>query len=106
MALRELTQEERDTARKKALAARAERAEVKKEFGAGSLSFEQVLAAADRSDAVARLKTIELLEALPGVGRVTATRILETLNVSINRRLGGLGVKQRRALTEHLAELD
>lgn len=106
MALRELTQEERDTARKKALAARAERAEVKKEFGAGSLSFEQVLAAADRSEAVARLKTIELLEALPGVGRVTATRILETLNVSINRRLGGLGVKQRRALTEHLAELD
>lgn len=106
MALRELTQEERDTARKKALAARAERAEVKKEFGAGSLSFEQVLAAADRSEAVARLKTIELLEALPGVGRVTATRILETLNVSINRRLGGLGVKQRRALTEHLAVLD
>lgn len=106
MALRELTQEERDTARKKALAARAERAEVKKEFGAGSLSFEQVLAAADRSEAVARLKTIELLEALPGVGRVSATRILETLNVSINRRLGGLGVKQRRALTEHLAELD
>lgn len=106
MALRELTQEERDTARKKALAARAERAEVKKEFGAGSLSFEQVLAAADRSEAVARLKTIELLEALPGVGRVTATRILETLNVSMNRRLGGLGVKQRRALTEHLAELD
>lgn len=106
MALRELTQEERDTARKKALAARAERAEVKKEFGAGSLSFEQVLAAADRSEAVARLKTIELLEALPGVGRVSATRILETLNVSMNRRLGGLGVKQRRALTEHLAELD
>ena len=106
MALRELTQEERDTARKKALAARAERAEVKKEFGAGSLSFEQVLAAADRSEAVARLKTIELLEALPGVGRVTATRILETLSVSMNRRLGGLGVKQRRALTEHLAELD
>lgn len=105
MALRELTKEERDTARKKALAARVERAEVKKGFGAGTLSFEQVLAAADTSAAVARLKTIELLEALPGVGRVTATQILETLHVSINRRLGGLGVKQRRALTEHLAEL-
>ena len=105
MALRELTQEERDTARKKALAARVERAEVKKGFGDGTLSFEQVLAAADTSAAVARLKTIELLEALPGVGRVTATQILETLHVSINRRLGGLGVKQRRALTEHLAEL-
>ncbi|WP_300342960.1 integration host factor, actinobacterial type [Nesterenkonia sp.] len=105
MALRELTQQERDTARQKALAARAERAEVKREFGTGALSFPQVLTAADTSEAVARLKTIELLEALPGVGRVTATRILEDLGISINRRLGGLGVKQRQALTEHLAQL-
>lgn len=105
MALRELTQEERDTARQKALAARVERAEVKRGFGAGTLSFEQVLAAADSSEAIARLKTIELLESLPGVGRVTATRVLEDLRVSVNRRLGGLGVKQRKALSEHLAEL-
>ncbi|WP_150462868.1 integration host factor, actinobacterial type [Nesterenkonia ebinurensis] len=105
MALRELTQEERDTARKKALAARSERAEVKRGFGAGTLSFEAVLKRAEGSDAVARLKTIELLEALPGVGRVTATRILEDLGISVNRRLGGLGVKQCRALAEYLAEL-
>nr|WP_232532835.1 integration host factor, actinobacterial type [Nesterenkonia alkaliphila] len=103
--MRDLTQEERDTARKKALAARSERAEVKRGFGAGTLSFESVLQRADSSEAVARLKTIELLEALPGVGKVTATRILEDLGVSVNRRLGGLGVKQRRALTEYLAEL-
>ncbi|TLP79407.1 integration host factor, actinobacterial type [Nesterenkonia sphaerica] len=105
MALRELTQQERDTARQKALAARAERAEVKRGFGAGALSFTQVLERADSSEAIARLKTIELLEALPGVGRVTATKILEDHGVSVTRRLGGLGVKQRRALTEHLAEL-
>ncbi|RJN31145.1 integration host factor, actinobacterial type [Nesterenkonia natronophila] len=106
MALRELTQQERDTARQKALAARAERAEVKRGFGAGTLSFAEVLERAGSSEAVARLRTIELLEALPGVGRVTATRILEDLGVSTSRRLGGLGVKQRKALTEHLAELD
>lgn len=105
MALRDLTQEERDSARKKALAARSERAEVKRGFGAGTLNFRTVLTRADASEAVARLKTIELLESLPGVGRVTATRILEDLGVSVNRRLGGLGVKQRRALTEYLAEL-
>lgn len=104
MALRELTQEERDSARQKALAARVERAEVKRGFGDGTLSFDQVLTQAETSEAVARLKTIELLESLPGVGRVTATKILEDHGVSINRRLGGLGIKQRAALGAFLAQ--
>ncbi|MBE1513758.1 integration host factor, actinobacterial type [Nesterenkonia halotolerans] len=105
MALRELTKEERDTARRKALAARVERAELKQEFGSGAISFDEVLQRAGGSEAVARLKTLELLESLPGVGRVTATKVLEDLGISVNRRLGGLGVKQRRALKDYLAEL-
>ena len=105
MALRELTKEERDTARRKALAARVERAELKHEFGQGNITFDEVLTLAGSSEAVARLKTLELLESLPGVGRVTATKALEDLGISVNRRLGGLGVKQRRALKEYLAEL-
>lgn len=105
VALRELTKEERDTARRKALAARVERAELKQEFGSGAISFDEVLQRAGGSEAVARLKTLELLESLPGVGRVTATKVLEDLGISVNRRLGGLGVKQRRALKDYLAEL-
>lgn len=104
MALRELSKEERDTARRKALAARVERAELKEAFGAGQISFEGVLARAGTSEAVARLKTVELLESLPGVGKVTAVRTLEDLGISENRRIGGLGVKQRGALGRHLAE--
>lgn len=102
MALRELSQKERDSAREKALAARGARAQVKREFGDGSLSFTEVLKRADAEEAIARLKCTELLESLPGVGRVTAVKICEELGISVNRRLGGLGVKQRGALTEHL----
>ncbi|WP_146338559.1 integration host factor, actinobacterial type [Nesterenkonia sp. NBAIMH1] len=103
MALRQLSQEERDRAREKALEARSARAQVKREFGAGALSFTQVLERADAEEAIARLRCTELLEALPGIGRVTAVRICDELGVSVNRRLGGLGVKQRRALTDRLA---
>ncbi|WP_022872858.1 integration host factor, actinobacterial type [Nesterenkonia alba] len=105
MALRQLTSEERDSARKKALAARIARAEIKRDFAAGKLSFGDVMGKADADEAIARLKCTELLESLPGVGRVTATKICEELGISINRRLGGLGVKQRAALATHLAEL-
>lgn len=109
MALRELTTEERDAARKKALDARVERAQLKKDFNKGNIDFPEVLKRAGDSEAVARLKTIELLEALPGVGRVTAMRILDEQGVSVNRRIGGLGAKQRAGLTKylekHLAQL-
>ncbi len=105
MALRELSKEERDTARKKALAARIERAELKQSFGEGKTTFAEVMTKAGSSEAVARLKTIELLESLPGVGRVTAGKVLEELGISENRRIGGLGVKQRAALSDYLDSL-
>jgi ribosomal protein S13 len=39
-----------------------------------------------------------LLEAMPGVGKVRAQRIMERLEISPSRRVRGLGVKQREAL--------
>ncbi len=41
---------------------------------------------------------VALLEAMPGVGKVRAARIMDKLDISPSRRVRGLGAKQRTAL--------
>jgi ribosomal protein S13 len=53
-----------------------------------------------RSDeAVAKLKVVALLEALPGVGKTKAAAIMEKNAIALSRRVRGLGPHQRDALT-------
>jgi ribosomal protein S13 len=40
---------------------------------------------------------------MPGLGKVKARRLLETLGISESRRVRGLGTKQREALLAHFA---
>ncbi|MDO4239679.1 integration host factor, actinobacterial type [Micrococcus sp.] len=102
MALRQLSTEERAEARAKALQARQERAAVKAAFSAGELSLEDVLARADEDPAVGRLRTVDLLQALPGVGEVRATAVMTACEISPARRLKGLGRRQREALIAYI----
>ena len=44
------------------------------------------------------MKVISVLESLPGLGKVKARRLMETVGISDSRRLQGLGAKQREAL--------
>jgi ribosomal protein S13 len=44
------------------------------------------------------MKVSALLEALPGVGKVRASRLMDECDISPSRRVRGLGVKQRAAL--------
>ena len=44
-----------------------------------------------------------MLEALPGVGKVRATKLMEKLEISPTRRVRGLGAKQRAALIAEFA---
>lgn len=104
MVLKSLSDEDRARARAKALASRTRRAEVKAQFGAGRLPITDLLAAAESDDAVGRLRVVDLLESVPGVGAIRAAALMERLGISPNRRLRGLGRKQREALTRHFAE--
>lgn len=93
-----LTPEQRRAALDKAASARRQRAEVKEKLKAGSLSLGEVLEQADRDEVLGKLKTVTVLESLPGLGKVRARRAMEELEISGNRRLRGLGNKQREAL--------
>src|SRR5829696_6726212 len=83
--------------------ARRRRAEIKSALRAGTCSLADVLAMAERDDVLAHAKVIDVLKALPRVGGVRATRVMERLDIAANRRLRGLGKHQTAALIAEFA---
>lgn len=94
----QLTDEQRAAALAKAAEARRVRAEVKELLKTGSMTLSEVLARADQDDIVAGLKVSSVLSSMPGTGKVKAGRLMESLGIADNRRLRGLGERQRAAL--------
>jgi hypothetical protein len=104
MVLRPLSASERTDALNKAAAARATRAAAKESLKNGESSASQIIDSAMEDEAMARMKVSELLEALPGIGKVRAAGIMKQLGIAASRRLRGLGVHQRRALVDFIDE--
>jgi hypothetical protein len=102
VSLKPLTDVERTRAREKATAARAVRADIKSRLKTGKLSVAEVIENPDGDDAVGRLKVLDLLKALPGVGDVRAAAIMAEVGIAATRRVRGLGIHQRRLLVEYL----
>lgn len=97
MPLPTLTDEQRREALAKAADARRKRAELKAELKSGRRSLKDLLTKTG-DETVAKMKVSAVLEALPGVGKVRARKIMERLDISATRRIRGLGAKQRDAL--------
>lgn len=102
MALPPLSPEQRTAALHKAAAARKERAELKERLKRGEVTLTEVITAGDTSDVVAKMRVSAVLEALPGIGKVRAEKLMRQLRISETRRVRGLGDNQRRALLEEL----
>lgn len=100
MALPEMSDEQRAAALAKAAQARRERAEMKELLKTGSLTLGEVFERAETDDIVAGTKVGALLVSLPGMGKVKAKRLMEDLGIADNRRIRGLGSKQKLALLE------
>lgn len=104
MPLPSLSPEQRRAALKKAAEARRQRAEVKAQLKSGSVGLVDILRRADNDEILGKMKVSAMLEALPGVGKVRAQKVMEELNISPSRRLRGLGDKQKDALRERFGK--
>ena len=95
---------DRQAANRAAIEARRARAEVKQRLRSGELSPMRALAdSREAGSAPATLRVSEFLQTFPAVGEVKAARLLEELQISPRKRLGGLGVHQRAALDDWVA---
>lgn len=101
MPLSPLTEQARADAREKALLARTHRQEIKQALTNRELTVRQVLDMIDTDPALAKMPVGQMLRALPGIGAVRATKIISELEIAPTRRLGGLGVHQRRKMVEY-----
>ena len=98
-----LTPEQRQAALDKAARVRRERAEVKEKLKMGSITLSELLRRAEKDETVGKMKVLSVLESLPGLGKVKARRLMDTVGISESRRLQGLGSNQRESLLRETA---
>lgn len=103
MALPTLTPEQRRAALEKAASARQQRADVKARLKSSSISLTEVIESSAVDEVMAKLRVIDLLRAMPGVGTVRAHEIMSRIGIAESRRLRGLGAHQIAALIAEFA---
>lgn len=91
---------DRAAASQKAIAARRARASLKRDLATRVVTPQEVVrrAGADATSPAGTLRITDFLTALPAIGEGKRDRILAQLEISPVKRLGGLGVRQKRAL--------
>ena len=103
MSLPPLTPEERAAGLEKAARVRRERAEVKRNLKRGATTLPDVLAFAAGDEVIAKTRVSDLVQSMPGVGKIRAAQIMGRLGIAESRRVRGLGPVQRQALEEEFA---
>lgn len=93
-----LSRRSRRKAGQRAVAARQERAKVKELITKGEIFFFDLFT--DDRKSITRMKLIDLLQSVPGIGQSRAEIILERTGISPSRRLGGVGHRQLELLRQ------
>jgi transposase len=95
-----LTPEQRQAALEKAAASRRERAEVKNRLKNSGASISEVLKQGQENEVIGKMRVVDLLQSMPGLGKVRAKQTMERLGIAESRRVRGLGAKQVAALNK------
>lgn len=94
-----ITVEARDAALKHAMEARVARAAYKKDMESGKISMAQAIDdAREGNDVAGRMLVRQALMTQKGIGAAKTKQIMETIGISENRRLRGLGKSQAAKL--------
>ncbi|HAN94511.1 MAG TPA: integration host factor, actinobacterial type [Limnochordia bacterium] len=101
MSLPVLTPEEKLNALKKAQEMRSKRAELRNKLKKGTITLREVLEKTD-DEVVARMRVTYLLQSLPQVGKVTSEKLMREIGINENRRVQGLGKRQKEQLLKRL----
>lgn len=94
--LPEMTDEQRKAALERAAEARRERTEFKGLVKTGEISLADALA----DDRAKRIRVHEFLMCIPGIGKAKADDIMRKLGIAENRRVQGLGSRQREGIVD------
>ena len=94
--LPEMTDEQRKAALERSAEARRERMEFKELVKKGEISLADAL----DDDRAKRIRVHEFLMCIPGIGKAKADDIMRKLGIAENRRVQGLGCRQREGIIE------
>ena len=106
MALPPLTPEQRQANLEKAAASRRERAEIKNRLKHSGASILDVIKQGQENDVIGKMRVVDLLQSMPGLGKVRAKAMMERLSISESRRVRGLGTNQVAALEREFGTRD
>jgi len=93
-----LSSRARRRAGEKAVLARQDRAKVKEQVASGELFFFDLFK--DERKSITRMKLVDLLQSVPGIGQARAQIIFERTKISPSRRIGGVGHRQIELLRQ------
>lgn len=101
MAVPKISPEDRAKALQKAQLVRKERAALREKIKEGAMTIKDVIAKKE-DDIVGGMRVKYVLESLPGIGKVRAKELMDSIGIDENRKVKGLGSRQEAALLERL----